>query len=578
MPIPSEMATVPMQPNGLPTTDGEPARSVAQLRMLHSLAAQLNGLGDVDQIGEAIARELRTLIDYHNCRVFVLREDGETLAPIAFRGELFEYQVETFDALVTKVGRGITGHVAETGESYLTPDAAADPYAILIPGTPDIEESMLAVPLNYAGRPLGVIVLSKLGIGQFDGEDMRLLEVLASHAAVAIENARLLQLERDSALRARESEARKSAILEAALDCVVAMDHRGRIVEFNPAAERTFGYARADVIGRELAAVVIPPGLRTRHRAGLARYQSTGETTVLGRRIEITAMRSDGTEFPAEVAITRVDVSGPPIFTGYIRDITDRKRAAAETERALEAEREAGERLRALDDLKNTFLQAVSHDLRTPLAAILGLALTLDRDDLELASVDARDLIGRLAANARKLDRILCNLLDLDRLMRGAIEPNRTRTDVGELIRRMVEESDFLLDRPVEVDADEVVGEIDAAKVERIVENLLVNAAKHTPSGTSIWVRATRDDDAVQILVEDSGPGVPQELREAIFEPFRRGNGDHHAPGVGIGLALVQRFAQIHGGTATVTERQGGGASFLVTLPERPRTREPAAP
>ena len=155
--------------------------------------------------------------------------------PIAFHGELFEYQEETFDALVTKVGHGITGHVAETGQSHYSPDAEKDPHAILIPGTADVPESILAVPLTYAGRVLGVIVLSKLGIEQFDHEDMRLLEVLASHAAVAIENARLLHLERESALRARSSEARQTAILRSALDCVIAIDHEGRIVEFNPA-------------------------------------------------------------------------------------------------------------------------------------------------------------------------------------------------------------------------------------------------------------------------------------------------------------------------------------------------------
>jgi len=423
------------------------------------------------------------------------------------------------------------------------------------------------VPLTYAGRVLGVIVLSKLGIEQFDHEDMRLLEVLASHAAVAIENARLLHLERESALRARSSEARQTAILRSALDCVIAIDHEGRIVEFNPAAEQTFGYTREEALGREMAALIVPVRMRQRHRQGLARHLATGETSMIGRRLEITAMRADGSEFPAEVAISKVDLGGPPIFTGYVRDITERRRAAAEIERALQAEREAGERLRALDELKNTFLQAVSHDLRTPLAAILGLALTLEREDLELSADVSRDLIGRLAANARKLDRILSNLLDLDRLMRGVVEPNRSVTDVGALIRRVVDEADFLIDREISVDADSVVGRIDAAKVERIVENLLVNAIRHTPAGTPIWIRAGLDDGSIHLVVEDAGPGVPEELRRIIFEPFQRGRAEQPAPGVGIGLALVSRFAQIHGGTASVEDRVGGGASFRVTLP-----------
>jgi diguanylate cyclase (GGDEF)-like protein/putative nucleotidyltransferase with HDIG domain len=175
-------------------------RSVAHLRALQSLSARLNQLNDVRQIGEAITAELRTLIDYHNCRVFLLHPDGETLLPIAFQGVLSEYQGESFDALVTKVGEGLTGHVAETRESYYSPDADHDPFAITIAGTPDLAESILAVPMVMGDRLVGVVVLSKLGVEQFDEEDMRLLEALSANAAIALENARLLQVEHDEAV------------------------------------------------------------------------------------------------------------------------------------------------------------------------------------------------------------------------------------------------------------------------------------------------------------------------------------------------------------------------------------------
>jgi signal transduction histidine kinase len=115
---------------------------------------------------------------------------------------------------------------------------------------------------------------------------------------------------------------------------------------------------------------------------------------------------------------------------------------------------------------------------------------------------------------------------------------------------------------------DPVHARIDAAQVERIVENLVANAIRYTPPGTSIWVRATGDEDSVTIVVEDAGPGIPVELRESIFEPFRQGNEIvSHNPGVGIGLSLVTRFAELHGGRAWVEERAGGGASFRVFLP-----------
>src|SRR5206468_5584846 len=160
-------------------------RSVAQLRMLQSLSTKLNRLNDIREIGEAITGELRSLIDYHNCRIYLLDPDGKTLMPIAFRGELSEYQGETLEALIVEVGEGLTGHVAETCRPYYTPNANEDRYAINIPGTPEMDESILGVPLLVGDELIGAIVLSKLGIDQFDGEDMRLLEGMASTAAVA---------------------------------------------------------------------------------------------------------------------------------------------------------------------------------------------------------------------------------------------------------------------------------------------------------------------------------------------------------------------------------------------------------
>jgi len=132
----------------------------------------------------------------------------------------------------------------------------------------------------------------------------------------------------------RRSEARKTAILDSALDCIVTIDHEGCITEFNPAAERTFGYRRDEVVGRKLADVIVPPALREPHRQGLARYITTRESRVLGRRIEMAAMRADGSEFPVELAITRIPLDGPPSFTGYLRDITERNRAEQELRRS----------------------------------------------------------------------------------------------------------------------------------------------------------------------------------------------------------------------------------------------------
>jgi PAS domain S-box-containing protein len=265
------------------------------------------------------------------------------------------------------------------------------------------------------------------------------------------------------------------------------------------------------------------------------------------------------------------------LMQGVIFDITELKMAEQALRESEQREREAAERLRALDEMKNTFLAAVSHELRSPLTSILGLALTLERS--EMAEDDRTDLLERLAANARKLDRLLKDLLDIDRLNRGIVEPQYRVTDVGALARRTIESLDPLADRSIMVFADPVVLSVDPAKVERIVENLLMNAARHTTPDRTIWLRVRSEGDGVLICVEDDGLGVPEELREAIFEPFRQGpTASPHAPGTGIGLSLVGRFATLHGGRAWVEEREGGGASFRVFLPGGPvAEREVAA-
>lgn len=270
-----------------------------------------------------------------------------------------------------------------------------------------------------------------------------------------------------------------------------------------------------------------------------------------------------------ETTLIRDEGGRDAMLLGVISDITERKLAEHALRESEQREREAAERLRVLDEMKNTFLAAVSHELRSPLTAILGLALTLERS--EMAENDRNDLLERLAANARKLDRLLKDLLDIDRLNRGIVEPQYRVTDVGALARRTVESLDALADRSIMAFADPVVLSVDPAKVERIVENLLMNAARHTAADSTIWLRVRSDGAGVLIAVEDDGAGVPEELREAIFEPFRQGpTSSPHAPGTGIGLSLVGRFAELHGGRAWVEERDGGGASFRVFLPAGP--------
>jgi PAS domain S-box-containing protein len=310
-----------------------------------------------------------------------------------------------------------------------------------------------------------------------------------------------------------------------------------------------------------------------------------GEYRMLTRDGEVRWVRDE--------AVLVKGATGQPLFwQGILTDITASRQTAARLADALQREQDASERLaaalereragadhlRAVDEMKTTFLQAVSHDLRTPLTSVLGIALTLQRGWDGLRAEDVGDLIRRLTTNARKLDRLLSDLLDLDQLARGTLTPRRQVVDVGALTRHSVEEAAVADEHPVVVDASPLHIAVDGPKVERIVENLVINAARHTAAGTTIWVRIHAQGEGALLVVEDEGAGVPTQFREQIFQPFHQG-GDiaARASGSGIGLALVAQFANLHGGRAWVEDRPGGGASFRVFLPGRPATDDRAA-
>jgi signal transduction histidine kinase len=232
----------------------------------------------------------------------------------------------------------------------------------------------------------------------------------------------------------------------------------------------------------------------------------------------------------------------------------------------VEVEAERSSDLREMNDVKDTLLHAVSHDLKGPLAGILGAMQTIRRaDQLKLTGVELNDLYGVIEQAGKKAARLVDDLLDLDRLRRGQLQPEREPTDVGELADRVALELPSLSGHPIRIESEPMLVDVDRAKVERIVENLLNNAARHTPAGTPVQVLVTEQGHGVVVVVEDEGPGVSDDIKDEIFEPFRQGASARG--GVGIGLSLVQRFAELHGGTASVEDRPGGGARFVVTLP-----------
>jgi PAS domain S-box-containing protein len=354
-----------------------------------------------------------------------------------------------------------------------------------------------------------------------------------------------------------EIEAKYRTLVEQ-LPAVVYLGEYGEEGEWlyvSPRLEAVLGYTPREWLDHPhpMGSFVHPEDLPTVRAAEEVSY-STGDPFHAEYRI----LTKDGRwRWILDEATVVRDAEGKPLFMqGIMYDISDRK--------------EAEERLVALDRLKNTLLHTLSHDLKEPLTAILGAASTLERLDHDLPEEERQHLLHTLAARTRGMNTLLTDLLDLDRLDRGIVEPLRFPVDLGSLVRELVDRTEVLRGRAVEVNASRCMANVDGTKIERAIENLLANAARHTPPEARIWVLVEPSEGGATVVVEDEGPGIPDALKAVVFEPFSRGPEAIAMPGSGIGLSLVARFAEMHGGLAWVEDRPGGGASFRVFLPDVP--------
>ncbi len=478
-------------------------------------------------------------------------------------------------------GEGLSGEVWERGGPVAVADY--DSWSGRVRSIPrGLFHASLGVPLLSDGEVTGVVGLAFSELGRrFSEAEIEQASRFGELASIALQNATMYARARQEVEehkrteeRLRQAEARYRTLIEQipAVVYTVRFALGGARMYLNHHVKPMLGYPPERAAQPNFWSSLLHPDDRDKVLAEQARCEQTGEPfgmeyRVFDRHGRVVWVRD-------ECLLIRGDAGEPLFWQGVVLDVSETRRIEQTTREALEREREAAQRLRALDEMKNTFLDAVSHELRTPLAAVVGIALTLQRAGSSLAEADIGDLLARLVGNARKLDRLLTDLLDLDRLSRGIVAPKRRPTDVGRLVSRVAEEWRLLNERDLNVEVDQVVISLDGGKVERIVENLLANAARHTPRNTPVWVRVRRDGDGVQIVVEDAGTGVPPELRDSVFEPFRQGPGTPtHAPGVGIGLSLVARFAELHGGRAWVDDRSGGGSSFRVFIPDVPSPR-----
>jgi hypothetical protein len=310
-------------------------------------------------------------------------------------------------------------------------------------------------------------------------------------------------------------------MLEAALDAVVAIDQEGRISEFNPAAERTFGHRRADVVGRPIVDTIIPPDLRDRHRRGFARYLATGESTILGRRLQLTGLHADGSEFPVELTVYRVPLPGPPAFGAFIRDLTEARR--------LEEQLLQAQKMESVGRLAG----GIAHDFNNLLTAISGYAqLALERPELAPEVGEDLEQIQVAAGRAVELTGQLLAFSRRQVMQPVALDLGDALRELSPMLRRLLGE-----DIRLETSVSPSLGHVwtDPGQLSQVIVNLAVNARDAMLAGGRLTIEAADVElDAeyaqghaevdpgpyVVLSVTDTGAGMDEATRARLFEPF----------------------------------------------------------
>ena len=386
---------------------------------------------------------------------------------------------------VLPVGSGLPGRVWESRQPAWITDVRDDRN---FPRAPIAVAAGLRAafcfPIQSARGMAGAIEFMTAEAREPDDELLATMESLGSQIGQFVQRSRLEGAE-------REREARHSAILDSALDCIVTIDDRGRVLEFNAAAERVFGYGADEVVGREMAELIVPPALREQHRHGFARYLETGKPTLLDRRIEIVGMRKDGTEFPVELTITRIRLPGLPIFTGFLRDITDRKLAEYEF-------RASRHRLVEAQDTERRRLERNLHDGAQQRLVSLALMLRLARERAKGAPKAATDLLEHAA------EELSIAIDDLRELARGIHPAVLTERGLTAALEGVVDRFSV----PVELAAlpEERLPEPVEVAVYYLVCEALANVVKHAQASQAS-VAIAQSDGRVSVEVADDGIG-----------------------------------------------------------------------
>ena len=372
-----------------------------------------------------------------------------------------------------------------------------------------------------------------------------------------------LTKQRASEYALREAEERMRSVVNHVIDGIITIDERGLVESFNPAAEKTFGYPAGEVVGRNVK-MLMPEPHQSGHDGYITNYLRTNQPKIIGIGREVEGLRSDGSIFPMDLAVSEFHLGGRRYFTGIIRDITERKRLERELHKRVAELDETGHR-------KDEFLAMLAHELRNPLAAITTAMQLSTMSGVQDQINWSMEVINR---QVKHLSRLIDDLLDVSRITRGKVQLRKEQIDANpvinsalETVRPLIQQRNHELIVSLQPGLRLVA---DPTRLEQILVNLLTNAAKYTESGGTIWFTGGQEGNDLVINVRDTGIGIRPEKLPQMFELFVQGDRSlaRSEGGLGIGLTLVRSLTEMHGGTVSATsEGPGRGSEFLVRLP-----------
>lgn len=356
----------------------------------------------------------------------------------------------------------------------------------------------------------------------------------------------------------RESEARVRAIVETAAEGIIVIDERGMIDRFNPAAERMFGYTEAEVAGKNIS-MLMPSPHREEHDGYLARYLKTGEKRIVGIGREVMGMRKDGAIFPMDLAVSEVRLADHRMFTGIVRDVTERKQVEERQARLVLELESANEELR-------NFAYVVSHDLKAPLRAISSLADWVVTDYADRLDDEGKEHMRLLLARVRRMDGLIDGILQYSRV--GRVKEAGVAVDLDQLVHEVI---DLLSPPPnIAITIDNLLPTVVAerTRLQQVFQNLLSNAIKYMDKAEGkISIGCVAAGNKWKLSVSDNGPGIEERYFEKIFQLFQTLAPRDRVESTGVGLALVKKIVEMYGGEIWVESKVGEGSTFFFTLP-----------